>query len=221
MQAEAGKNVNSHNVREFRQQAVYSCDTHQSRVRACERAHAAHHVSLALAALGLCGDARRKTYGHLRKLLKKSRYDEVVSELKKRANRKKLKADHEVWTEIRYLENHGAEGHLRYATFRRRAVPCGSGAIESTIRRVINHRLNSNTMYWLQENAEAMFAIRALLLCDRWEETLTRVRQTMARDRRIDWQWRAPNLTKTNADKSPSPRPPKTKEKPQRHAIAA
>ena len=183
--------------------------------------HAAHHVSLALAALGLCGDARRKTYGHLRKLLKKSRYDEVVSELKKRANRKKLKADHEVWTEIRYLENHGAEGHLRYATFRRRGIPCGSGAIESTIRRVINQRLKSNAMYWLKENAEAMFAIRALLLCDRWEETLTRVRQTMARDRRIDWQWRAPNLTKTNADKSASRRSPKTKEKPQLHAIAA
>ncbi len=44
---------------------------------------AAHHVSLALAALGLTGDARRKVYGQLRKLLKNSRYDEVVSELRK------------------------------------------------------------------------------------------------------------------------------------------
>jgi hypothetical protein len=175
--------------------------------------HAAHHVSLALAALGLSGSARRKVYDQLRKLLKNSRYDEVVWELKNRAKRKRLKAKHEVWTEIRYLEKHGSEGHLRYATFRRRGIPCGSGAIESTIRRVINQRLKSNAMYWLEENAEGMFAIRALILCDRWEETLGRVRQTMARDRRIDWQWRAPDLTKLKADESISPPSPKTQEK--------
>jgi hypothetical protein len=164
--------------------------------------HAAHHISLALAALGLNGEVRRKTFVHLRKLLKKSRYQEVVSELTKRAKRKRLEAKHEVWTEIRYLERHGAEGHLRYMTFRRRGIPCGSGAIESTIRRVINQRLKSNATYWLQENAEGMFAIRALILCDRWEETLVRVRQTMARDRRIDWRWRAPDLTKLKADET-------------------
>jgi hypothetical protein len=181
--------------------------------------HAAHHISLALAALGLTGDARRRTYVYLRKLLRQSRYDEVVAELKKRAKRKKLKAKHEVWTEIRYLQKHGAEGHLRYVTFRRRGIPCGSGAIESTIRRVINQRLKSNAMYWLEENAEAMFAVRALLLCDRWEETLGRVRQTMARDRRIDWQWSALDLTKLKADESISPPSPKTQEKQQHHAL--
>jgi hypothetical protein len=182
--------------------------------------HAVHHISLALAALGLTGGARRKTYVHLRKLLKKSRYDEVVSVLKKRAKRKKLQAKHEVWTEIRYLENHGAEGHLHYATFRRRGIPCGSGAIESTIRRVINQRLKSNAMYWLEENAEAMFTIRALLLCDRWEETLGRVRQTMARNRRIDWQWCAPDLTKLKVDESVSPPSQKTQEKQYQPAVA-
>jgi hypothetical protein len=83
--------------------------------------------------------------------------------------------------------------------FRRRGIPCGSGVIESTIRRVINQRLKSNATYWLQENAEGMFAIRALILCDRWEETLVRVRQAMARDHRIDWRWRAPDLTKLKA----------------------
>ena len=122
--------------------------------------------------------------------------------------RLRLVEHHEVWTEIRYLENHGAAGHLRYATFRRRGIPSGSGAIESTIRRVINQRLKSNAIYWLEENAEAMFAVRALLLCDRWEETLGRVRQTMARDRRIHWQWTAPDLTKLNADETIWLQPP-------------
>ena len=173
--------------------------------------HAAHHISLALAALGLTGGTRRKTFRRLRKALKSSRYDEVVRELKERATRKRLKADHDVWTEIRYLEKHGQEGHLRYVTFRRRGIPCGSGAIESTIRRVINQRLKSNAIYWLKENAEGMFAIRALLLSERWEETLGRLRKTMARDRRINWQWCAPDLAKLKADGpalSPSPKTP-------------
>ena len=174
--------------------------------------HAAHHISLALAALGLSGGPRRKLFVRLRKLLKNSRSDEVVSELTKRARRKKLGAKHDVWTEIRYLEKHGAAGHLRYVTFRRRGIPCGSGAIESTIRRVINQRLKSNAMYWLEENAEGIFAIRALLLCDRYEETLARVRHTMARDRRVDWRWIAPDLTKLNPDETVSPPSPQTLE---------
>jgi hypothetical protein len=183
--------------------------------------HAAHHISLALSHLGYTPAVRRKRFVELRRLLHRSRYDEVVSKLTQRAKQQKLGEDHEVWTEIRYLERHGSEGHLQYATFRRRGLPSGSGAIESTIRRVINQRLKSNATYWLEENAEGMFAIRALLLCDRWEETLGRVRQTMARDRRIDWQWRAPDLTKLKADESISPPSPKTREKQQYHAIGS
>jgi hypothetical protein len=182
--------------------------------------HASHHISLALAGLGYSPDVRRKTYVHLRKLLHQSRYDEVVRQLTQRAKRQKLPADHEVWTEIRYLERHGSEGHLRYATFRRRGIPCGSGAIESTIRRVINQRLKNNATYWLEENAEGVFAIRALILCDRWEPTLSRVRQAMARDRRIAWQWSAADLTKLKADETVSPPLPQTQEKQQHPALA-
>jgi hypothetical protein len=161
--------------------------------------HAAHHISLALKALGMDDKKRREAFGRLRKLLKRSRYDEVVKQLERLS--RSQPEDSEVWTEIRYLTKHGQEGHLNYATFRRRGIPCGSGAIESTIRRVINQRLKSNAVYWLQENAEAMFAVRATLLSDRWEETLSRVRQSMARDRRLDWKWTAPDTScNLNAD---------------------
>ena len=166
--------------------------------------HAAHHISLALQALGWDETQRRETYGRLRKLLKGSRWEEVVNQLIGWARGQPENS--EAWTEIRYLNRHGQEGHLSYVTFRRRGIPCGSGAIESAIRRVINQRLKSNAMYWLQENAEAMFAVRANLLCDRWEETLTRVRHTMARDRRLDWRWLAPNTSsKLNADADVQP----------------
>jgi hypothetical protein len=168
--------------------------------------HAAHHISLALQALGLEEMERREAYRRLRQLLKQSRYDAVVEQLIAWA--RSQPENSEVWTEIRYLNSHGQEGDLNYATFRRRGIPCGSGAVESAIRRVINQRLKSNAMYWLQENAEAMFAVRATLLGDRWEETLTRVRHTMARDRRLDWRWIAPHTSsELNADTDVQPPP--------------
>jgi hypothetical protein len=188
--------------------------------RVLDFCHASHHISLALSHLGYTAPMRRTRYVELRRLLYRSRYDEVVSKLTDRAKQQKLPANHDVWTEIRYLEKHGAEGHLQYATFRRRGIPSGSGAIESTIRRVINQRLKSNAMYWLEENAEAMFAIRALLLCDRWEETLSRVREAMARDRRIDWRWSALDLTKLKPDEPILPPSAKTHENQHQPAIA-
>lgn len=167
--------------------------------------HAAHHISLALASIGLKDDERKKHFAKLRRLLHQSRYETVIEQLEALAWRETGESD--VWTEIRYLKRHGEAGHLSYATFRRRGIPCGSGAVESAIRRVINLRLKSNAVYWLEENAEAIFAVRALLLTDRWEETLKRVRHTMARDRRLDWHWDAPP-TSCKVKPQPRTRPP-------------
>lgn len=49
-------------------------------------------------------------------------------------------------------------------------------------------------MLWAEENAEAMLVLRAAALTDRWEETLTHARQTMTRDRRVDWRWSSPDM---------------------------
>ena len=72
--------------------------------------------------------------------------------------------------------------------------PLGSGAVESAIRRVINLRLKGNGIYWREENAEAMLVLRAAALTGRWQETMERTQVAMARDRRRDWQWEAPDI---------------------------
>jgi hypothetical protein len=182
--------------------------------------HASHHISLALSHLGYSPELRRKRYKEFRRLLHNSRYDEVVSKLSQRAKQQKLAADHAVWTEIRYLERHGEESHLQYATYRRRGLPSGSGAVESAIRRVVNLRLKSNAIYWLEENAEGVFALRALLLCDRWESTLERLRGAMSRDRRIAWEWEAPNLANLKEDEPIVPPPTQPQANQQLPAIA-
>src|SRR5205823_14535410 len=81
-----------------------------------------------------------------------------------------------------------------YATFRRRGLPIGSGAIESAVRRIINLRLKGNGLLWLEENAEAVLVMRAAVLTQRWQETLEHVRTTMASDRRLDWHWQSPDM---------------------------
>ena len=83
---------------------------------------------------------------------------------------------------------------LPYDWFGYRGRPLGSGAVESAIRRVINLRLKGNGIYWKEENAEAMLVLRAAALTGRWQETMEKVQEAMASDRRRNWQWEAPDI---------------------------
>jgi len=139
-------------------------------VKALDWCHAVHHVSVALAALGLAEGRRQELYQRLRGLLKEGKSRLVVGELEVLAANEP--DDSPTWREIRYLTKHSNAGRLRYNCFRYRGVPIGSGAIESTIRRVINLRLKGNGIYWTEENAEAVFQLRAAVLSGRWEEIL-------------------------------------------------
>ena len=153
--------------------------------------HAAHHVSVALASLPLAEDERKCVYMRLRGLFKEGKSRVVIAELKTLAVGED--GDSSVWREIRYLTKHSDAGRLRYNCFRCRGVPMGSGAIESTIRRVINLRLKGNGIYWTEDNAEAVFQLRAAVVSGRWEEILEHTRDAMAKDRRIEWRWTPPN----------------------------
>ena len=88
-----------------------------------------------------------------------------------------------MWREIRYLRKHAEARRVRYDVFRSWRLPMGSGAIESTIRRVINLRLKGNSMYWTEENAEAVFQLRAAVVSGRWDEIFEHTQEAMARDR--------------------------------------
>jgi len=149
--------------------------------------HGVHHLSVALAALPLAEGQRKELYRRLRGLLKKGSSRIVINELKTLAAGQA--DDSPVWREIRYLIKHSDAGRLRYNYFRCRGVPLGSGAIESTIRRVINLRLKGSGIYWTEDNAEAVLQLRAAVVSGRWEEIVDHTREAMARDRRTDWRW--------------------------------
>jgi hypothetical protein len=166
-------------------------DVPRSEVLDC--CHAAHHISLALAALGYADKERLPMFREYRTLLRNGQWRQVVQELKELADR--ASEDSAVWTEIAYLEKHGEAGRLKYPNFRGIGLPIGSGAIESNIRRVINLRLKGNSIYWLQENAKAVLQVRAYVLTNRWDERLKGLRKLRSRDVRTEWDWKPQDMS--------------------------
>jgi len=55
-----------------------------------------------------------------------------------------------------------------YSTFKQEGIVCGSGCVESAIRRVINLRLKAPGTFWLKEMAEAFLFLRSQLISGRW-----------------------------------------------------
>jgi hypothetical protein len=156
--------------------------------------HAVHHLGLVLAAVVAEETERKRIFKKLRKWLKRGSWQQVIDELVSLAAKTDLPAESTVPTDIAYLDHHGKMGHMDYATFRRRGLPCGSGAIESAIRRVINLRLKGNSIFWEEENAEAMLALRGLVLTGRWNQEFAKITESLASDRRLDWEWTSPDM---------------------------
>jgi hypothetical protein len=155
--------------------------------------HAVHQISLALEPL-LKDAERNRVFKKLRKWLKQGSWEKVVKELLNLATPADLPEDSPVLTNIEYLNRHGEEGHLDYATYRRRGLPSGSGAIESAIRRVINLRLKGNSIFWEEENAEGMLVLRGLVLSRRWNEVFAKITESLAHDHRLNWDWKSPDM---------------------------
>lgn len=158
--------------------------------------HAAHHISLALAALGQNEKQRMPLYREHRTLLRNGQWRRVVEELSELTELDPENQD--VQTEIAYLRKHGEAGRLKYTYFRSLGLPIGSGAIESSIRRVINLRLKGNGIFWREENAEAMLQVRAQVLTNRWDERLKKMRQHLSHDGRRDWTWEPQAMSPKN-----------------------
>lgn len=60
---------------------------------------------------------------------------------------------------------------MRYADFRQLDLPIGSGTVESACKVVVQARLKQAGMRWSRNGAQAMLALRCVLLSDRWDST--------------------------------------------------
>ena len=73
------------------------------------------------------------------------------------------------------------EIRMQYETFEKQNIPCGSGSVESAIRRVINLRLIAPGTFWKIETAEQCLFLRSQLISGRWSIMMRNLTRQMAR----------------------------------------
>lgn len=71
-------------------------------------------------------------------------------------------------TELAYWQRN--RERLRYGTFRAAKKAIGSGAVESSVRRVVNLRLKGASIVWTEPHAEGVLHLRAYAKSGRWME---------------------------------------------------
>ena len=60
------------------------------------------------------------------------------------------------------------QSRMVYAQLMALKLPIGSGAIESTVRRVVNLRLKGPSLFWCRASAEAILLLRSYYKAGRW-----------------------------------------------------
>jgi hypothetical protein len=107
--------------------------------------------------------ARTRWCTQQRHLLLRGQVAEVISavrDLCRGRNSKAIRKHREY-----FIKN---QGRMAYAQLIALKLPIGSGAIESTVRRVVNLRLKGPSLFWCRANAEAILLLRSYYKAGRW-----------------------------------------------------
>jgi hypothetical protein len=73
------------------------------------------------------------------------------------------------------------ENRMQYQSFEGLHIPCGSGSVESAIRRIINLRLKAPGTFWTIEVAEVFLFLRSQLISGRWSIMMHNLTRQIAR----------------------------------------
>ena len=90
----------------------------------------------------------------------------IVRNFKKRIKQSKTTLNQEMKTALNYFYKH--HDRMQYKSFKRRKLLCGSGLVESAVRRIINLRFKGSSTFWLKENLEKLIVLRCVFLAKRW-----------------------------------------------------
>ena len=110
---------------------------------------------------------RKSLFTQLKSSLWLGNIEVLLTEVKKFCQAKGKEIKDKLLTEINYFEKH--KNRMRYHLFRTQKWLCGSGAVESAIRRIINLRFKAPASFWLVEHLEPLCFLRAAFLAGRWK----------------------------------------------------
>src|SRR5215472_9099448 len=126
--------------------------------------HAVHHLGqVAALRKDWSAKARTRWCTHQRHLLLQGQVAAVISAVRDlcRGRNSKVIRRHREY----FIKN---QSRMAYAQLMALKLPIGSGAIESTVRRVVNLRLKGPSLFWCRASAEAILLLRSYYKAGRW-----------------------------------------------------
>ncbi len=131
-------------------------------IEAVDYYHACEHLWLVLnKQVHLSEKERKVLYKRLKDDLWNGKIEAICRELTTLGNERKY-----MTRGLAYFQN--APDRFQYHNLRQKNLPCGSGIVESAIRRVINLRFKSPSTFWKKENVEGLIYLRSAFLAGRW-----------------------------------------------------
>lgn len=112
------------------------------------------------------------------KKLKQALWKGDIKEIKKWVKKGIPGVNLEAFTPYKYF--HKNRNRIDYQRLRKEKRPCGSGVIESGIRRIINMRFKCPSTFWYPENVEKLILMRSMALSGRWEIMINNLTKTKA-----------------------------------------
>lgn len=127
--------------------------------------HATEHLTaICEANTALTEQERKAWFTRLRNLLREGRYESLRQSVETESRTRGLPRLMELF---QYFERN--RERMRYDVYEKRRQPIGSGIVESAIRRVINLRLKSPSIFWNKERLERILQLRCILMAGRWD----------------------------------------------------
>jgi hypothetical protein len=131
-------------------------------IEAIDYYHASEHLWQVIDKLvHLTKDKRNALYKWLKDELWESNIETICQEITRLGNGRKY-----ITRGLAYFQD--APFRFQYRSLRQKNLPCGSGIVESAIRRVINLRFKSPSTFWKKDNVEGLIYLRSTFLAGRW-----------------------------------------------------
>ena len=142
--------------------------------------HSAEH--LALASQALFGDgtdeAKRWYDKYAERLLEDdSGPDSILHSIAYYCKTTKLSPSRAKKARTQYIYFKRNKPKMRYAEFRRRGLPIGSGPVEAACKTLVKTRLGRSGMRWSRKGGQNILALRTYVKSDRWDEMWNQYKQ--------------------------------------------
>src|SRR5215211_5244689 len=126
--------------------------------------HAAQHLGqVAALRKDWSAKARSRWRTQQRRLLLRGQVEQVIAAVRDLCRGRNSKA---IRTHREYFVKN--QSRMAYAKLIAMKLPIGSGAMESTVRRVVNLRLKGPSIFWCRASAEAILLLRSYYKAGRW-----------------------------------------------------